>query len=67
MIKGGKVPMSKTIISGENTDIFITKRKSFHFVLVMESQNCRLRDRRNFRDLVQTPTLCLQEETWTKN
>lgn len=42
MIKGGKVPMSKKIISGENTDIFIIKRTSFHFVLVMQSQNCRL-------------------------
>lgn len=34
--------MSKTIISGTNTDIFIIKRKSFHFVLVMEPQNLRL-------------------------
>lgn len=33
--------MSKTIISGANTDIFTIKRKSLRFILVMESQNCR--------------------------
>lgn len=36
--------MSKTILSGTNTDIFIIKRKAFHFVLVMEPQDCRLRE-----------------------
>lgn len=43
MIKGDQVPMSKTIISGANTDIFIIrKHQTFHFVLLMEPQNSRL-------------------------
>lgn len=59
--------MSKTMISGANTDTFIIKRKSFHFVLARESELQANRDRWNFRDLVQTPNFCLQEETGTKN
>lgn len=43
MIKGNQVPMSKTIISGANTDIFIIKKhQTFHFVLRMEPQDSRL-------------------------